>query len=203
QASPCVDASAWRCWWLPDGSSGASNLVDWVLGCPDQDNPVVIPIGADIEPETGNVQSVVIQAFKALVDDFGGGPPNWGWNPVVGKQCMEQGTECMEEISKKSAADTPEAKMYGKRHRAIPIIDPTSVTTNQDDATVVRWECVFIEKVANEFYKNGKVANGPTRNGDGPPGQWNVYVRFVRCADGMAPGPETGQTLKTLRLVRY
>ncbi len=193
QASPCVDASAWRCWYLPDGSGGASNLVDWVLGCPDQDNPVVIAIGADIEPETGNVQSVVIQAFKTLVDDFG--QDNWKWNPAVGMQCMveDPGGKCMEDADPDS---------FGKRHRAIPVIDPTSVTTNQDDATVVRWECVFVEKVANEYYKNGNV-NNPTGNGDGPPGQWNVYVRFVRCADGMAPGPETGQTLKTLRLVRY
>jgi hypothetical protein len=198
QASPCVDADAWRCWYLPDGSSGASNLVDWVLGCPEQVGPLVIPIGADLDPEPGNVQSVVIQAFKTLVDDFG--KDDYSWKPDVGMQCMAQGTECMEETSKNSAADTPEAMMYGKRHRAIPVIDPTSAT--KDGATVVRWECVFIEKVANEFYKNGKVGN-PTGNGDGPPGQWNVYVRFVRCADGMMPGDDNGQTLKTLRLVRY
>ena len=188
-ASPCVDGSAWRCWYLPDGSSGASNLIDWILGCPDQNNPVVIPVGADIEPETGNVQAAVIQAFKTLVDDFGGG--DWIWNPAVGMQCMEQGGTCMED------ADDPD--WYSKRHRAVPVIDPTSVSTNQDDATVVRWECVFVEKVADAYYKNGM----PTRNGDGPPGQWNVYVRFTRCADGMKPGPETGQTVKALRLVRY
>jgi len=187
-ASPCVDASSWRCWFLPDGSSGASNLVDWVWGCPPGlENKVVIPIGTDIEPETGNVQSVVIQAFKQLVDEFGG--DGYSWDP--GMECVEDGGLCMEESDPES---------FLKRHRAIPIIDPTSATTNQDDATVIRWECVFIEKVADEFYKNGAKGN-PTRNGDGPPGQWNVYVRFTRCADGMVPGPDTGQTLKTLRLV--
>jgi Flp pilus assembly protein TadG len=186
-ASPCVDASSWRCWYLPDGSSGASNLVDWVLGCPDKDDPVVIEVGEDIEPETGNVQSVVIQAFKDLVDDYGG--DNWSWNPSVGMECMENAGTCMEEAD-------PEA--FLKRHRPLPVIDPTSATTNQDDATVIRWECVFVEKVAETYYKkNGQ----PTRNGDGAPGQWNVYVRFARCGDGMAPGPDTGQTLKTLRLV--
>ncbi len=191
-ASPCVDADSWRCWYLPDGSTGASNLVEWVLGCPDQDNPVVIPIGTDIDPVTGNVQATVIQAFKTLVDDFGG--DDWTWDPTPGMQCMEQGGTCME------YADDP--AWYSKRHRAIPMIDPTSVTTNQDDATVVRWECAFVEKVADEYYRKGNV-NNPTRNGDGPPGRWNVYVRFVRCSDGMNPGPETGSTLKTLRLVRY
>ena len=185
-ASPCVDADAWRCWFLPDGSGGASDLIDWVWGCPDEDNLVVIEAGDDIEPETGDVQAVVIQAFEKLVDDFGG--DNYSWNPDVGMECMAQLGTCMEEADPAS---------FLKRHRAIPIIDPTSVTTNQDDATVIRWECVFIEKVADAFYKNGN----PTRNGDGPPGQWNVYVRFTRCADGMVPGPDTGQTLKTLRLV--
>ena len=191
QASPCVDADSWRCWYLPDGSTGASNLVEWVLGCPDEDNPVVIPIGTDIDPVPGDVQDVVIRGFKTLVEDFGG--DNWSWNPAVGMQCMEQGGTCMEYADPVS---------FLKRNRAIPIIDPTSATFNGDDATVVRWECVFIEKVAEEYYRKGNV-NNPTGNGDGPPGQWNVYVRFVRCADGMAPGPETGQTLKTLRLVRY
>ncbi len=186
-ASPCVDASSWRCWYLPDGSGGASNLVDWVLGCPDPEKQVVIEVGTDIEPETGQVQSVVIQAFKNLVDDFGG--DNWSWNPSVGMECMEQAGTCMEEADPAS---------FLKRHRALPVIDPTSATTNQDDATVIRWECVFVEKVAETYYrKNGQ----PTRNGDGPPGQWNVYVRFTRCADGMVPGTDTGQTLKTLRLV--
>ena len=192
-ASPCVDADSWRCWYLPDGSTGASNLVDWVLGCPDQDNPIVIPIGTDIEPVPGDVQDVVIRGFRNLVDDFGG--DDWTWDPTPGMQCMEQGGLCMDDPS------FP-VEWFGKRQRAVPVIDPTSATTNQDDATVVRWECMFVEKVANEYYRKGN-PNNPTRNGDGPPGQWNVYVRFVRCADGMNPAPETGSTLKTLRLVRY
>jgi Flp pilus assembly protein TadG len=187
-ASPCVDASSWRCWFLPDGSSGASSLIDWVLGCPDQDNPVVVDAGDYIDPEQGNVQATVIQAFETLVDDFGG--DQWDWNGT----CMASRTsgECM---------DSPSfpAEWFGKRHRAIALIDPTTPTTNQDPALLTRWECVFVEKVASTFYKNGV----PTGNGDGPPGQWNVYVRFTRCADGQKPGPETGETLKTLRLVRY
>ncbi len=187
-ASPCVDSSSWRCWFLPDGSSGASNLIDWVLGCPDQTNPVVIDAGDWIEPETGNVQSTVIQAFRTLVDDFGG--DNWTWDTV--NECMSQSGLCMDDPS------FP-VEWYAKRHRAIALIDPTTSTTNQDPAQLIRWECVFVEKVANSFYKNGV----PTGNGDGPPGQWNVYVRFTRCSDGTKPGPETGETLKTLRLVRY
>lgn len=185
-ASPCVGASSWRCWYLPDGSSGASNLADWVWGCPDPDNLVVIEVGDDIEPETGNVQSTVIQAFKELVDQYGG--DNWTWNTSL--ECMESAGQCME---------TADPESFLKRHRALPVIDPTSATTNQDDATVIRWECVFIEKAAEEYYRNGGTAI--TRNGEGSPGRWNVYVRFVRCADGMTAGPETGQTLKTLRLV--
>ncbi len=187
-ASPCVDASSWRCWFLPDGSSGASNLIDWVLGCPDQENPVVVDVGDYIDPESGNVQAVVIKAFKELVDDFGG--DGWVWD----------GT-CMASTGNSECMDSPSfpAEWYGKRHRAIAVIDPTTPTTNQDPALLDRWECVFVEKVASEYYDNGV----PTGNGYGPPGQWNVYVRFTRCADGMRPGPETGETLKTLRLVRY
>ena len=130
----------------------------------------------------------MIQAFKTLVDDFGG--DQWDWN----------GT-CMASSGNGECMDSPSfpIEWYSKRHRAIALIDPTTPTTNQDPALLNRWECVFVEKVADAFYKNGV----PTGNGSGPPGQWNVYVRFTRCADGMKPGPETGETLKTLRLVRY
>jgi len=181
-----VDASSWQCWFLPDGSSGASSLIDWVLGCPDQNNPIVINSGDWIDPEPGAVQATVIQAFKTLVDDFGG-IDDWTWDAV--NECMADMNGCMD----------PGSVNFAKRHRAIALIDPTTPTTNQDPAQLIRWECVFVEKVANTFYKNGV----PTGNGAGPPGQWNVYVRFTRCSDGMNPGPETGQTLKTLRLVRY
>ena len=184
-ASPCVDADGWRCWYLPDGSSGASNLNDWVEGCPDPDNIITLAEGDWIDPETGNVQSTVLSAFKELVDNYGG--DNWNWDPI--NECMANGSGCMD----------PNSLDFEKRHRAIPVIDPTTPQGSTDPAQIIRWECVFIEKVADTYY----IANSsnPTPNGHGPPGQYNVYVRFTRCDDGLVPGPDTGTTLKTLRLV--
>ena len=184
-SSPCVAHPSWRCWWLPDGSSGASNIMDWVDGCPPDREPLAIEVGDDIEPETGNVQATLIQAFKELVDTYGG--DNYSWSSV--DECMTDGNGCMD----------PTSIDFEKRNRALPLIDPSSVGANKNDATVSQWACVFVEKVADEYYRNGNV-NNPTRNGEGPPGQWNVYVRFTRCSDGL-PGPESGQSLKALRLV--
>lgn len=180
-ASPCVDSDGWRCWYLPDGSSGASNLAAWVNGCPSQ---IVINVGDEIEPETGQVQSTVLGAFKTLVDDYGG--DGWTWDAF--NECMANGNGCMDQGSED----------FGKRHRPIPIIDPTTSTTSVDPAEVIRWECAFIEKVAETYWKNPGV---PTRNGEGVPGRWNVYIRFVRCPGGANAGLDTGSTLKTLRLV--
>jgi hypothetical protein len=183
-ASPCVDSDGWRCWYLPDGSTGASNLIAWIEGCPDQ--TVVINVGDEIKPVTGQIQSTVIQAFKTLVATYGG--DDWTWDTL--NECMANGNGCMDQASEN----------FAKRHRPVPIIDPTTSTTSVDPAEVIRWECVFIEKVAETYWRNpGQL----TRNGEGVPGRWNVYVRFVRCSGGGNPGPETGQTLKTLRLVRY
>jgi Flp pilus assembly protein TadG len=184
-ASPCVDSDGWRCWFLPDGSSGASNLSAWVDGCPDPNNLITLEVGDWIDPETGNVQSTVLSAFKELVDTYGG--DNWNWDAV--DECMANGNGCMD----------PSTVDFAKRHRAIPVVDPTTATSSTGPAQIIRWECVFIEKVADTYY----IANSstPTPNGHGAPGQYNVYVRFTRCSDGMVPGPDTGTTLKTLRLV--
>jgi Flp pilus assembly protein TadG len=184
-ASPCVDSDGWRCWFLPDGSHGASSLSEWVEGCPDPDNLITLAVGDWIDPETGNVQSTVLAAFRELVDRYGG--DNWSWDSE--NECMANGSGCMDV----SSVD------FAKRHRAIPVIDPTTATSSTNPAQIIRWECVFIEKVADTYY----IANSstPTPNGHGAPGQYNVYVRFTRCSDGMVPGPGTGSTLKTLRLV--
>ena len=111
---------------VPDGSSGASSLIDWVLGCPDQDNPIVIDTGDWIDPEPGAVQATVIQAFKTLVEDFG--DDNWTWD--AGAECMSQGGLCMDDPS------FP-VEWFAKRHRAIALIDPTPPTTNQDPAQLI------------------------------------------------------------------
>ena len=183
-ASPCVDSDGWRCWYLPDGSTGASNLIAWVNGCPDQ--TVVVNVGDEIKPATGQIQATVIAAFKKLVDNYGG--DDWTWDTF--NECMADGNGCMDLASEN----------FAKRHRPVPIIDPTTAATSVDPAEVIRWECVFIEKVAETYWRNpGQL----TRNGEGVPGRWNVYVRFVRCSGGGNPGPESGSTLKTLRLVRY
>jgi Flp pilus assembly protein TadG len=190
-ASPCVDASSWNCWYLPDGGSGgASNLGDWVDGCPDPDKKVTLAAGDWIEPHPGIVQSQVLQAFRELVAYYGG--DGWEWDST--HECMSNGvgsaTNCMHNV---------DPLAFEKRHRAIPVIDPSTTPDNQDPAQIIRWECVFIEKVAETYY----LANSstPTPNGHGSPGRYNVYVRFTRCSDGMVPGPGTGSTLKTLRLV--
>jgi hypothetical protein len=181
-ASPCVDSDGWRCWYLPDGSSGASNLIAWVSGCPD--NRIVIPVGDEIKPETGQVQATVIQAFKSLVDDYGG--DGWTWDAF--NECMADGNGCMD----------PASENFRKRHRPVPVIDPTSATSSTDPAEVIRWECAFIEKAAETYWRNPGTL---TRNGEGQPGRWNVYVRFVRCPGGANGGFDTGSSLKTLRLV--
>jgi Flp pilus assembly protein TadG len=181
-ASPCVDSDGWRCWYLPDGSTGAANLIAWVSGCPD--NSVVIDVGEEIKPETGQVQATVIQAFKNLVDDYGG--DGWTWDAF--NECMANGNGCMDVGSED----------FRKRHRAIPVIDPTTSTTSTDPAEVIRWECAFIEKAAETYWRN---PGTPTRNGEGQPGRWNVYIRFARCPGGANGGVDTGSTLKTLRLV--
>ena len=189
-SSPCVDADGWRCWFLPDGSSGASNLSDWVDGCPDPDNIITLAEGDWIDPETGNVQSTVLGAFKELVDNYGG--DNWDWDAT--HECMSNAVgsaaNCMHNV---------DPLAFEKRHRALPVIDPTTPQGSNDPAQIIRWECAYIEKVAESYYMNN--SPNPSPNGWGPPGQWNVYVRFTRCDDGMAPGPDTGTTLKTIRLV--
>ncbi len=191
-ASPCVDSDGWRCWYLPDGSSGASNLSAWVEGCPDQDNIITLAEGDWLDPETGNVQSTVLQAFKNLVDTYGG--DGWDWDPT---------NECMSNFvgSPENCMHNVDPLAFEKRHRALPVIDPSTPQGSNDPAQIIRWECIYIEKVADTYY----IANSstPTQNGHGPPGQYNVYVRFARCDDGMSPNPDTGTTLKTLRLIRY
>ncbi len=191
-ASACVSDSGWRCWFLPDGSTGASSLQEWVEGCPDPDNIVTLAEGDWLEPHTGNIQVAVLQAFQDLVDNYGG--DGWEWDPTY---------ECMSNFvgSRDNRMDNVDRLWFEKRHRAIPVIDPTTVTGSKSATQIIRWECVFIEKVADTYY----IANSstPTQNGHGPPGQGNVYVRFTRCDDGMSPDPDTGTTLKTLRLVRY
>ena len=203
-ASPCVDGEAWRCWYSPDDQcKNTSCIRDWIEGCPPGAKAVEKLIGEEITPITGMKQGAVSNkvqtSFRNLVDTYGG--DEWKWN---GK-CMESTSfsmgECMEDISASLAcAGAPCADWFGKRHRAMPIIDPRTVIDSQDPAVIVHWACAFIEKTASSYYKkNGK----PTGNGDGPPGKLNVYVRFVRCSKGMIPGKDNGQSLKTLRLVRY
>jgi Flp pilus assembly protein TadG len=191
-ASPCVSASGWRCWFLPDGTTGASSLNEWVEGCPDPDNIITLAEGDWVDPHTGNIQVTVLSAFKDLVDNYGG--DGWDWDPT---------NECMSNLvgSRDNCMDNVNPLWFEKRHRAIPVIDPTTATGSTSATQIIRWECVYIEKVADSYY----IANSsnPTPNGHGPPGQGNVYVRFTRCDDGMSPNPDTGATLKTLRLVRY
>ncbi len=202
QASPCVSQESMRCWWLPSGT-GTSEIRDYINGCESSPEIPVYAEGDDLDPEPGMRQSALMEV-QDLVETYGG--DQWDWNPDydgLGNGCMVErfGTgRCMEEISKNSAADTPEAKMYGKRHRAIPIVRPDDMVN--DVPNIDRWACIFVAKTAKQMWMPGPPGN-PTPNGYGPPGQWNVYVRFVRCSDGMIPADASGQTLKTLRLVRY
>ncbi len=186
-ASPCVDASSWRCWFCPEGDNcGNSDLIDWIWGCPADAGPVLFEGGDEIEPKSGETHSSVIQGFHDMVAANGGS--DWTWN---GNCMADSNGDCM---------DTVNPEWYDIRHRMVPLIDPTSVDpTGTSPATMIGMQCVYTEKVAESYYDQ---FGQPTDNGDGPPGRWNVYIRFVPCSDGMNPGPSTGTTVKTLRLVR-
>ena len=208
-ASPCVDdageGAAWRCWYSPDDQCNNADCIrDWIEGCPPDAKAVEKKIGDEVTPITGEISSAVgnkVQtSVRNLVDTYG--DDDWYWNGTCMASTSFDPGKCMEEISAEGAVDAPSAKWYGKRHRAIPIIDPSTVEDSQDPAVIAHWACVFIEKAAIGYYKNGQ-AGALTKNGEGPQGQLNVYVRFVRCSDGMYPGDDNGQALKTLRLVRY
>lgn len=190
-SSPCVDSSGWSCWFIPSGQGGASSIAEWINGCPDR---TPIPEGSDIDQHTGIIQSNVLNAMYELVENNGGGDPtDWYWDST--QECMAStpsGGDCMDVVNQ---------EWFDARTRPIPVIDPRTSTTSSGSATIDHWECVFIEKVAETYYMNGNPSAGKTRNGWGPPGRWNVYVRFVRCSDGQAEGHDTGPTLKTLRLV--
>jgi len=201
QASPCASQSEMRCWWLPSGT-GTSLIRDYINGCEGFTEIPVYAAGDNLDPEPGMRQSALMEV-RDLVETYGG--DQWDWNPDydgLGNGCMVSRSSglCMEEVSKNSPAGTPEAKMYGKRHRAIPIARPDDMVN--DVPNIDRWACIFVAKAAKQMWMPGQPGN-PTPNGFGPPGQWNVYVRFVRCSDGMIPADDNGQTLKTLRLVRY
>ncbi len=205
QASPCVSDESMRCWWLPEGS-GANLIKAYINGCEDFTEIPVYAEGDELDPEPGMKQSNVGD-IKALVDDYGG--DQWDWDPAGGVNgngmdgCMVDRVsgKCMEEISMDpNCSGTNCSDWYGKRHRAIPIVRPDDMVN--ENTNIDRWACIFIAKAAKQMWMPGSPGN-PTPNGFGPAGQWNVYVRFVRCSDGMIPADASGQSLKTLRLVRY
>jgi hypothetical protein len=163
-ASPCVDGVSWRCWYVPDGSSGASNLIDWVWGCPDESATVLVD--DLLEPETGNVQSVITGAFKDLVDN---NPAMWNDSHPT-----HPSGAC-------ATIDGGNGPCLGSEHpriRLMPVVKTDQLGDNQSPAPVADRTCVFIDKVAIDFDQP---------HGGGPLGSWKLYFRFTDTCTGL-PG---------------
>ncbi len=188
-ASPCTEAASWRCWFQPESvnsgptGGGANDLRPWILDCPD--NTITIAIGDTIYAgsASGNMQSLVLQDFKDLVDTQ---PGVWvndhTTHPSGGCVTMTGGSSevCL------GSADS-------KRIRFMPIVKTDAVTGTGGGvkAPIIGLACVFVEKVATEM----SLPHGMLP----PPGQWNVYVRLTDTCSGLAGGE--GPILKAIRLV--
>lgn len=184
--SICTDPASWRCWFQPyaidggPGGGGANALRPWINGCPDETlvihgppDPTIIYAASG----SGNMQSLVQQDFKDLVDNNPG-----QWNPT------NPGGAC----ATSDGGDGPCLGSGNLRIRFMPMIDPSQVSGSGSNVNVpvAALACVFIDKVAE---------NPGGAHGSGPPGRWNVYMRLTDTCTGLPGGG--GPILKALRLV--
>ena len=162
-ASPCTDAASWRCWFQPESvnsgpvGGGVNDLRPWILGCPDKS--ITIGIGDTIYAgsASGNMQSLVLDDFKDLIDTQPG-----VWNNISAAHpsggCVTDG---MGESTCLGSADT-------QRVRFMPIVKTDAVTGTGSGvkAPIIGLACVFVDKVSTEMgMPHGELP---------PPGQWNV-----------------------------
>ncbi len=167
-ASPCTDAASWRCWFQPESvnsgpvGGGATELRPWILGCPDKS--ITIGIGDTIYAgsASGNMQSLVLQDFKDLIDTQPG-----VWNNVSAAHpsggCVTDG---MGESTCLGSADT-------QRIRFMPIVKTDAVTGTGSGvkAPIINLACVFVDKVSTEMgVVHGRLTDTCTglAGGEGP-----------------------------------
>ena len=164
--------STWRCWFQPESinvgpiGGGANELRPWVQGCPDP----TITIAADdvvyTSSGSGNMQSLVLQDFKDLVDN---NPALWNDShpdhPSGGCATIDGG-------------DGPCLGSENPRIRFIPAIKTNQVTGTGGgvNAPVEDVICVFVDKVASDMSQpHGQLPQ---------PAPWNVYLRLTDTCAG-------------------
>ena len=158
--SPCT-GTPWRCFYSPVAGGGASSLISWIVGCPDES--VTVLVDDLLDPETGNVQSTVLSAFRVLVDN---NPATWNDSHPT-----HPSGAC-------ATVDGGNGPCLGSEHpriRLMPVVKTDQLGDNQSPAPVAGRTCVFIDKVSSDF--DGS-------NGSGPAGQWNIYLRFTDTCSG-------------------
>lgn len=183
-----VSAPGWECWYRNDhpsggGGGGSQALRQRIDGCVDPPDPTLIGENIWAASGAGNKQSL-LQNLKQYIDnndptafwDDGGGADGHGCVKIPGQSGCVDGTA---------------------RLRTVPLVDPTSVSGGGANvqATTSSLAKVFLEKVASDYSQP---------HGGGPPGQWNLYVRFAGGAggDAIAGGSANpGSQLKTIILV--
>lgn len=178
-SSVCTTHASWRCWYQPraDGSAGTggggvNELRAWIYpGCPDP--TLVRSVGDPIFSASGagNKQALVIQEFPRVVDS----DPNAHWSSVC--RCVRGS-----------------AFEKSPRIRIMPAVRPDQVSGAGANvqAPIANFVAVFIEKVS---------AGPDLPHRVGPPGQWNVYARFVGYSTGLDPSEAGGSLVKALRLI--
>lgn len=157
--------SSWRCWWrMEDEEPNTQNVSDKIRGesCTDRVNQEDSVYNA-----SGNMQSNVHDDFSWLVEQ----DQDLEWcNDCGGTDADPRGC-VVEAPSNECFAGT------SLRVRSVPVVEPESVVGPDGEADgganthgrVSGFVGVFVERVAAEF----------AADGDGPPGQRNVYLRII------------------------
>lgn len=170
----------WYCWvdnQVGKGDVDTDELEDiFFNGCANTEFDV--SIDSDLESSPGNKMSVV-QSVKQFIDDNGGADLSWNG-------------ECVWNSATASCAPSSHPLI-----RSMPMTDPSTISGSGEGAraTVTNFVPIWIEKVG-ESYEPSDV------NGNGPGGQWNIYVRIIDgVVDGVGGGGQPDALLKAIVLV--
>ncbi|MDX1746494.1 MAG: hypothetical protein R3324_11200, partial [Halobacteriales archaeon] len=168
--------SSWRCWWrMEDEQPNTQEVGEKIRGENCTDE---VGTTDSIYNASGNMQSNVHDDFAWLVEQ----DSDLEWDQV--KECVvDSSGDCFTGSS--------------LRLRTVPVVEPNTVVGDGGANTfgeVSGFVGVFVERVAAEF----------AADGDGPPGQRNVYLRIVNQGgagtDGSGPG-DPNATVRTLQLI--
>jgi len=187
-ASPCTEAASWSCWFQPESvnsgpvGGGVNDLRPWIMDCPDKTITIAIDDTIYAGSASGNMQSLVLQDFKDLIDTQPG-----VWNNV--KAAHPSGGCVTTDLLSSACLGSADTK----RIRFMPIVKTDAVTGTGGGvkAPIIGLACVFLDKVSTEM----SMPHGMLP----PPGQWNVYVRLTDTCSALAGGE--GPILKAVRLV--